>query len=168
MRANDHTAGANDRRRVDRAKSLRITVKMGRFKLNSVESVRQVLSALGTVAIVGLSADPGRPSYRVARYLKHAGIQIVPVNPRYTEVLGERCYPRLTDVPRHIDTVDVFRRPEDCLAIAEDAVAVKARVLWLQEGITDPAAEEFAARHGLLVIANRCLKVDHANFLASQ
>lgn len=130
------------------------------------DAVREVLRHLGTVAIVGLSSDPSRPSFRVAQYLLGAGCDIVPVNPRYESVLGLTCYPDLGRVPRRVHTVDVFRRSEDCLPVAEAAIASGARALWLQEGVSHPQSEQLARGAGLRVVANRCLKVDYAVFIA--
>lgn len=130
------------------------------------DAVRDVLEKVGTIAIVGLSSDPSRPSFRVAQYLLAAGCDIVPVNPRYESVLGLTCYPDLGRVPRPVHTVDVFRRSEDCLPVAEAAIAIGARALWLQEGIRHPGAEQLARRAGLRVVADRCLKVDYAAFIA--
>jgi predicted CoA-binding protein len=118
-----------------------------------------------TVAIVGLSADELRPSHFVGFYLQRQGYRIVPVNPGETEILGERCYPSLSDVPVHIDVVDVFRRPAAVPAIAEEAVAVGAGALWLQFGVISPEGAEIARRGGLDVVMDRCLKVEHARHL---
>ena len=115
-----------------------------------------------TVAIVGLSANELRPSNFVGFYLQRHGYRIVPVNPRETEVLGETSYPSLSDVPVHIDIVDVFRQPDAVPAIAEEAVAVGADALWLQFGVISPEGAEIARRGGLTVVMDRCLKIEHA------
>ncbi|QBS38126.1 aminotransferase class I/II-fold pyridoxal phosphate-dependent enzyme [Thermaerobacter sp. FW80] len=109
------------------------------------------------VAVVGLSSDPGRPSYRVARKLQRMGYKVVPVNPRATEILGERAYPDLASVPGPVDVVVVFRAPEHAPAVAREAVARGARVLWLQEGVVSPEAARIAAEGGLAVVMNRCI-----------
>lgn len=123
--------------------------------------LRELLEATRTIAIVGLSADPGRPSYRVASYLQAHRYRIVPVNPRYDSVLGERCYPDLASVPFPVELVDVFRRAEDAPAIATAAVAIGARALWLQLGIASAEAREIALAGGLQVVMDRCIMVEH-------
>ncbi|GAB6876441.1 PLP-dependent aspartate aminotransferase family protein [Thermaerobacter litoralis] len=109
------------------------------------------------VAVVGLSSDPGRPSYRVARKLQRMGYKIVPVNPRASEILGERAYPDLGSVPGPVDVVVVFRAPEHAPQVAREAVARGARVFWLQEGVVSPEAARIAAEGGLAVVMNRCI-----------
>jgi uncharacterized protein len=131
--------------------------------MNDNDSIRSLLASSRTIAVVGCSADPGRDSHRVAAYLQRAGYRIIPVNPGQSEILGERCYPDLSSIPDElaIDIVDVFRRSEHVPPIAEQAIARGARALWLQLGITHPAAERRAADAGLQVVADRCLKVEH-------
>jgi uncharacterized protein len=118
-----------------------------------------------TVAIVGLSANELRPSHFVGFYLQRHGYRVIPVNPGESEVLGERSYPSLTDVPVPIDVVDVFRRPEAVPAIAEEAVAIGAGALWLQFGVISPEGAEIALAGGVPVVMDRCLKVEHARYL---
>jgi uncharacterized protein len=113
------------------------------------------------IAVVGLSTDRYRASYDVASYLKRAGYEIIPVNPKHDEVMGLKCYPTLRDVPGPIDVVDVFRRPEYCADVARDAVAAGAKGVWLQSGIVSDEAREIARRGGLDYVEDRCLKVDH-------
>lgn len=120
-----------------------------------------ILKSSRVVAIVGLSADPERPSYRVARYLKEKGYRIIPVNPRGGEVLGEVCYPDLVSIPEAVDVVDIFRRPEDVPAIVEQAIRIRAKAVWMQEGIVNEAAAEQARRAGLKVVMDRCMKKVH-------
>jgi predicted CoA-binding protein len=120
--------------------------------------LRAMLGDVHTIAVVGLSSRPHRPSYEVARYLQEHGYRIVPVNPNETEVLGERAYPTLADVPDPIDVVDVFRRAEETPTIARAAVAAGARVLWLQEGIVNEEAARIATEGGLEVIMGVCIK----------
>lgn len=127
--------------------------------------IAAILSSARTVAIVGLSSNELRPSHFVGFYLQRHGYRIVPVNPRETEVLGERSYPSLVDVPVHIDVVDVFRQPDAVPAIAEEAVAVGAGALWLQFGVISPEGAEIARRGGLGVVMDRCLKIEHARHL---
>ena len=125
-------------------------------------ALRALLEDTRTIAIVGLSPRPERAIHEVARYLRAAGYTIIPVNPRCTEVLGEKCYPSLREVPGPIDMVDVFRRSEEVMAVAEDAIAVGARSLWLQLGVIAPEASALAADAGLKVVVDRCTKIEHA------
>ncbi len=111
-----------------------------------------------TIAVVGMSPKADRASYQVGKYLQESGYQIFPVNPGQTEIMGIPCYPDLTAIKQQVDIVDVFRRPEDCLEIAQQAVAVGARALWLQEGIVSQAAAATAAAAGLDVVMNCCIK----------
>ena len=127
--------------------------------------ITAILRQSRTVAIVGLSADELRASHFVGFYLRRHGYHVVPVNPNASEVLGQRSYPSLTDVPDHIDIVDVFRRPDAVPAIAEEAVAIGAGALWLQCGVISPEGAELARRGGLRVVMDRCLKVEHARYL---
>jgi uncharacterized protein len=120
-----------------------------------------IIAGCRRVAVVGISARPERPSHMVARYLKEHGFTIVPVNPGQSEVLGEKCYPDLQAIPGPVDMVDVFRKAEDCPAIATDAVAIGARVLWLQLGIVSEEARRIAAAGGIEVVMDRCLKIEH-------
>jgi len=114
-----------------------------------------------TVAVVGLSADPSRPSFGVARYLVSAGLTVFPVNPALTEWQGLTAYKSLADVPEPIDIVDVFRRPEYAPGVAREAVAAGAGALWLQLGVISPEAATTAAEAGLDVVMDRCLAVEH-------
>ena len=121
----------------------------------------QILRNAKTIAVVGLSSNPARASNEVASYLKGAGYRIIPVNPNETEVLGEKAYARLEDVPEAIDIVDVFRKSEDVGPVAEAAMAVKAKVVWMQLGIENTEAAEKARKAGLAVVENACLLVEH-------
>jgi predicted CoA-binding protein len=125
-------------------------------------ATRALLQDTRTIAIVGLSPNPQRPSNEVARYLRAAGYTIIPVNPACDEVLGEKCYASLREVPGPVDLVDVFRRPEDVMPIVEDAIAIGARALWLQLGVVAPQAALRAADAGLKVVMDRCTKIEHA------
>ncbi|WP_424184304.1 CoA-binding protein [Actinokineospora sp. G85] len=113
------------------------------------------------VAVVGLSARPDRPSHGVARYLVAAGLEVVPVNPALTEWEGRKAYPSLTEVPGHLDVVDVFRRPSEVDEVAREAVAVGAGALWLQLGVVNAQAARLASEAGLDVVVDRCLAVEH-------
>jgi predicted CoA-binding protein len=129
--------------------------------------LRRILTECHTIAVVGLSADASRPSHGVARYLKQQGYRIVPVNPRYESVLGERCYARLADIPHPVDMVDVFRRTEDVLPIAQQAVAIGAKCLWQQLGIMNLDADRLAREAGLDSIMDRCVEIEHMRLLGS-
>ena len=130
------------------------------FKTSS-DVVAQILRGTKTIAVVGLSSNPMRASHEVAEYLKNAGYRIIPVNPNETEVLGEKAYARLEDVPEPVDIVDVFRRAEDVPAVAESAIKIKAKVLWMQLGIENAEAAERARAAGLVVVEDSCLMVEH-------
>jgi uncharacterized protein len=121
----------------------------------------ELLKTSRTIAIVGLSSRHHRPSYGVAEYLKSAGYRIIPVNPAETEILGEKCYARLEDIPEHVDIVDIFRRSEFVPEIVESAIRIGARGVWMQEGVIHPEAAERARRAGLFVIMNTCILKEH-------
>ena len=121
----------------------------------------EVLLQYKTLVVVGLSSDPMRPSYRVSRYMQEHGYRIIPVNPLESEVLGERCYESLADVPDPIEFVDVFRRSEFCAEIAQAAADRGARVLWLQEGVVSPEAEAVAERSRMTFIEDACVMAVH-------
>jgi uncharacterized protein len=127
----------------------------------SADPILALLLNSKTIAVVGLSSNPTRPSNGVAAYLQSAGYRIIPVNPNVSEVLGEKSYARLEDVPELVDIVDVFRRPENVPSIADSAVAIKAQALWLQLGIENPAAAAKAHIAGLTVVENACLLIEH-------
>ncbi len=124
--------------------------------------IRDIMLTARTVAIVGLSSNELRPSHFVGFYLKRHGYQVIAVNPRETEVFGEKSYASLSEVPVPIDVVDVFRAPRYVPAIAEEAVQVGAKVLWLQFGVISPEGAEIARKGGLKVVMDRCMKVEHA------
>lgn len=128
----------------------------------SDEALRQLLTSAETIAMVGASSNPARPSNGIMRKLQSAGYRVIPVNPNETEVLGERAYLSLEAVPEKIDIVDVFRRPEYTPAIADAAVRVGARALWLQQGISNDEAAARASAAGLLVIMDECIGVAHS------
>ena len=132
-----------------------------------VATIRKVLRNSKTIAVVGLSPKPKRPSHQVASYLMSAGYTIVPVNPGQDEILGQKCYPNLRAIPGSVDVdmVDIFRRPEAVLPIVEDAIAIGAQHIWMQEGIVNKEAAKKAEEAGLTVIMDRCTKIDHMNLL---
>ncbi len=123
--------------------------------------IADIFRTCKTVAVVGLSSDESRPSYRIARYLQGCGFRVIPINPNLKEVLGEKAYPSLRDVPEKIDIVDVFRRSEDVPPIAEDAIAIGAKCLWMQEGIVNKQAAKRAEQAGLNVVMDRCIMMEH-------
>ncbi|MCS7168150.1 MAG: CoA-binding protein [Gemmatales bacterium] len=131
----------------------------------SEEEIRRILNDIRVVAIVGLSDKPDRDSYRVAAYLKQQGYRIIPVNPNIAEVLGERAYRDLREILERPDAVVVFRRPEVVPEIAEQAIQIGAKVLWLQLGIVHNAAAERARAAGISVVQNRCIMQEHRRFL---
>jgi predicted CoA-binding protein len=120
-----------------------------------------ILKSSRTIAVVGLSNRRHRPSYGVAEYLQSAGYRVIPVNPGVTEVLGEKCYARLEDIPEHVDIVDIFRRAEFVPEIVESAIRIGARGVWMQEGVIHPRAAERARSAGLFVIMNACILKEH-------
>lgn len=123
--------------------------------------IRSLVTRARTVAVIGASPDPGRPSHGVASYLHRSGLRVYPVNPAITELFGLTVYPSLADVPEPVDIVDVFRRPEYVRDIAEQAVAAQAGALWLQLGVINEPAAELAAAGGLQVVMDKCLAVEH-------
>lgn len=129
------------------------------------DTIRRLISGARTVAIVGLSSNELRPSHFVGYYLQRHGYRVVPVNPRETSVLGQPSYPSLTDVPDHIDVVDVFREPAAVPTIAAEAVAIGAGALWLQFGVISEAGAQIARDGGLDVVMDRCMKIEHARLL---
>ena len=130
-----------------------------------ISILRRILTAMRTIAVVGLSQKSYRPSQVVVKYLIDHGYRIIPVNPAYTQVLGETCYPSLRGVPEPIDVVDCFRRAEHMSPLAADAVAIGAKVLWLQLGVVNVEATQRAAAAGLAVVTDCCIKIEHARLL---
>lgn len=127
----------------------------------TTEEIKKLLKEAKTIAVVGLSEKPDRPSYGVAAYLQGQGYRIIPVNPAAAEILGEKSYACLKDIPEPIDIVDVFRKSDAVPEIAAEAVAVKAKALWLQEGVVHNEAAERARAAGLTVIQNKCILKEH-------
>lgn len=123
--------------------------------------IKELLQETKTIAVVGLSDKPDRPSYGVSKYMQAKGFRIVPVNPMCQEILGETCYPDLKSIPFPVDMVNVFRKSEDCLEIAHEAVKIGARSLWLQLGVINPEALAYAKNHGLEAVMDLCLMVEH-------
>ncbi|MDE0309523.1 MAG: CoA-binding protein [Acidiferrobacterales bacterium] len=129
---------------------------------DDIQSLRRILSQNQTIAVVGLSANWYRPSFFAAKYMQEYGYRIIPVNPNYDEILGEKCYASLEDIPESIDVVDVFQRSDAVLPFAHSAVALNASVLWMQLGIYNEEAVKVAIEAGMDVVANRCIKIEHA------
>ncbi|MCI1191097.1 CoA-binding protein [Calidifontimicrobium sp. SYSU G02091] len=129
---------------------------------DDIATLRRILRTCRTIAVVGLSADWFRPSYFAASYLQGKGYRIVPVNPKYPEILGEKSYARLEDIPFPVDMVDVFRKPADLPPIAASAVAIGAKCLWQQLGVANAEADAIARAAGLDSVMDRCVKIEHA------
>ena len=137
---------------------------------NDIPQLRQILKSAKTIAVVGLSAQWNRPSYFAAKYMQEHGYRIIPVNPRYAgqgqfpaeDILGQKCYASLLDIPEPVDMVDVFRKTEDVLPIAQEAFQIGAVCLWQQLGVENSEASELFLKHGRLSVINRCVKIEHA------
>jgi predicted CoA-binding protein len=129
----------------------------------SNDLIADIIKNYKTIAVVGLSSNPRRPSFGVAQYIQSAGYRIIPVNPNETEVLGEKSYPRLEDVPKsqHIEIVDIFRRSENVPPVVDSAIAVGAKVIWMQQGIESPNAADKARAAGLFVVEDACILIEH-------
>ena len=131
------------------------------MSINSRETIRRILEECRTVAVVGLSSDSWRPSNSVSAYMRRVGYRVIPVNPNETEVFGEKAYPDLFAVPGKIDLVDVFRRPDEAGKAVDEAIAIGAKAVWLQEGVIDRDAAQRALDAGLLVVMDRCWLKEH-------
>ena len=129
--------------------------------MDDISTLRRILSQYRVIAVVGLSADWFRPSYFAAKYMLEHGYTVIPVNPRYPEILGQKCYRSLRDIPGKVDIVDCFRKSADIMPICDDAIAIGAKVLWQQLGVNNPAAAEKARAAGLESIVDRCVKIEH-------
>ena len=130
--------------------------------MSDIPTLRRILRESKTIAMVGLSANWYRPSYFAAKYLQDHGYRVIPVTPQYEEVLGEKCYPRLEDVPEPVDVVDCFRRVEEIPALTRSAIDIGAKVLWMQLGIVDEKSAHEARAAGLEVVMDRCMKIEFA------
>ncbi len=129
--------------------------------INSPETIEEVLKSSHTIAVVGLSSNPMRPSYGVARYLQQMGYRIIPVNPNESQVLGERAWPTLAAVPEPFDLVNIFRRSEEAGHHVDEAIRIGARAVWMQDDVIDEAAAQRAVDAGLLVVMDRCMLREH-------
>jgi predicted CoA-binding protein len=129
--------------------------------MDDINTLRRILKENRVIAVVGLSAEWHRPSYFAAKYMQEHGYRVIPVNPKYDSVLGEKCYKSLRDIPEKVDIVDVFRRSQDVMPIAEDAIAIGAKVLWQQLGVRNEEAAAKARAAGLETVLERCVKIEH-------
>jgi uncharacterized protein len=125
--------------------------------INDPKSIERILDECRVIAVVGLSSDSSRPSHGVARFMQQRGYRIIPVNPNESQVLGEKSYPTLTEVPERFDLVDIFRRSEQAGSHVEEAIRLGAKAVWMQEGVIDEAAAEKALKAGMMVVMDRCL-----------
>jgi len=130
--------------------------------MDDINTLRRILGEYRVLAVVGLSADWYRPSYFAAKYMQEHGYRVIPVNPRYQEILGEKCYPSLRAIPEKVQIVDVFRKTQDVPPIAEEAIAIGAKVLWQQLGVKNEDAAARARAAGLETVMDRCVKIEHA------
>ena len=128
---------------------------------DDINTLRRILNECRVLAVVGLSANWHRPSYFAAKYMLEHGYRVFPVNPQYTDVLGQKCYASLREIPGKVDLVDVFRKTADVLPVAKDAIAIGARVLWQQLGVKNEAAATLAREAGLENVMDRCVKIEH-------
>ena len=132
------------------------------------EKEKEILTQSKTIAIVGLSPKEGKPSNTVARYLIAAGYTVIPVNPQYDEILEKKCYKTLTDIPVHVDIVDIFMRSGKVLPVAEEAVRIKPGCIWLQQGIINEDAKRLAESHGIPFFMDVCIKQEYARLIAGR
>ena len=130
--------------------------------MDDINTLRRILGENRVIAVVGLSADWYRPSFFAAKYMQEHGYRVIPVNPKYTEILGEKCYPALRAIPEKVQLVDVFRKTQDVPPIAEEAIAIGANVFWQQLGVKNAAAAARARAAGLETVMDRCVKIEHA------
>jgi predicted CoA-binding protein len=132
--------------------------------MDDSEKIRRILSRSKTIAVVGLSAQWHRPSYFAAKYMQEHGYRVIPVNPMYESILGEKSYKSLRDIPEKVDVVDCFRKSAEIPAIAGDAIAIGAKVLWMQLGVENAQARRKAEAAGLEVVEDHCVKIEHGRF----
>ncbi len=137
---------------------------MNTIRMRINQNIPEILENYKTVAVVGLSPKPYRASHSVAAYLQHEGYRIIPVNPGHARILNETSYPSLSAIPEPVEIVDIFRRSEHILPIVEEAIRIKAKVIWMQSGIVNETAAQLALDAGLDVVMDACMKVEHASF----
>ncbi len=128
---------------------------------HSLPDIKNIITSCRSIAVVGFSPKENRPSHMVGKYLMEAGFRVYPVNPGVSEILGHVCYPDLASLPEPVDIVDIFRRSDDIVPIVKAAIAVRAKVIWMQQGIVNKEAATLAEAAGLQVVMDRCLKIDH-------
>ena len=126
-----------------------------------INTLRRILKESRVIAVVGLSADWFRPSFFAAKYMQEHGYRVIPVNPKYPQILGEKCYKSLRDIPEKVDLVDIFRKTQDVMPIAEQAIAIGAKVLWQQLGVKNEAAATKARVAGMEAVLDHCVKIEH-------
>lgn len=129
--------------------------------MNSEKEMKEILLSAKTVAAVGLSSNPAKESFGIVQYLKDQGYRIIPVNPSATEIMGEKAYPDLSSIPEAVDVVQVFRKPEDVPPVVEEAIKIRAKVVWMQEGIVNEEAAQKAREAGLQVVMDACMRSAH-------
>ena len=132
--------------------------------MDDSDKLRRILRTSKIIAVVGLSAQWHRPSFFAARYMQEHGYRVIPVNPGYDSIMGEKSYKRLSDIPEKVDIVDCFRKSSEIPAIADEAIAIGAKVLWMQLGVENAEARRKAEAAGLEVVENRCVKIEHGRF----
>src|SRR5919199_1424405 len=134
----------------------------------TADEIRKILETSKTIAVVGMSTKPNRPSQEVPKYLKEHGYKIIPVNPKATEILGEKAYPDLTSIPEPVDVVEIFKRPEEVPPFVDEAIQIGAKVVWMQQGIENPEAAARAEAAGLQVVQDACMRTMHRYFFGGQ
>jgi predicted CoA-binding protein len=134
--------------------------------MNEPDTISRILNEFKTIAVIGLSDKPERDSYQVAKYMRDHGYRIIPVNPMIKEWMGEKSYPDLKSVPEQIDVVDIFRRSEFVADIVDEAIEVGAKAVWMQLGVIDEEAAKKAEAAGLLVVMDKCMKIEHSHQLS--
>lgn len=133
----------------------------GSGRTNEMNQEEKILTDSHTVALVGASPDVERPSFRVFSYLREQGYRVIPVNPRFPQILGETCYPDLAAIPEKVDVVDIFRRAEDVPPVVDQAIGIGAKVVWMQQGVINEAAASRAREAGLQVVMDKCMRKEH-------
>lgn len=136
--------------------------------MNDDNEMKEILLSARTIAIVGVSSNPEKDSYWIASYLKEMGYRIIPVNPTAEEILGEKVYPSLSEIPDKVDIVQVFRKPEDIPPVVEEAIKIGAKVVWMQEGISHEEAAQKARAAGLQVVMDACMRVTHRRLIGTK
>lgn len=134
--------------------------------IESDAELKEIFQTSKTIAVVGCSPKPERAGHYVARFLQQQGFRVIPVNPGHKELIGERCYASLRDIPEKVDMVDCFRRPEEMMPVVEDAIAIGAKVIWMQLGVINEEAAARAEAAGLKVVMDRCPKIDYPNLFS--